>query len=65
MQDNLNFRIDPSCKFCQKGIKKIDDLNKVHDGAFMNRKANGRKFSPIKLMPDYNASGVLTHWHIV
>ena len=68
--DSVKFWLDSSCSFCKKEIKKINEYFKnlntkeVYMNVFMRGENKGKKLPSIKLTPDYNSAGILTHWHI-
>jgi len=74
----IKINIDGNCKHCKKGLnylKKLYKRNKNAYGGFIlhpisrlikEKRDLGEKdrIKGIKLIPDYNSSGYLTHFHI-
>lgn len=59
LNDGETFRIDDSCVICERMLQKIKALQNER-----NPTLYGNTEIKVILTPDYNASGVLTHWHI-
>lgn len=74
----IKFEVDETCKHCKKALKYLKSLykrNKKAYGNFILHPAmrfieRGRdlgdedRIPGVRLIPDYNASGYLTHFHI-
>jgi hypothetical protein len=61
----VEFSFDMDCELCAKGLAKLDELQKRHEGAYGNRWIkNGRRVGSVTLTPDYNSCGHCTHFHI-
>ena len=64
MKNIIKFNLDPDCDNCKKGVAKLAKIQARHIGAYGSMQANGKRFSAIKIIPDFNSSGILTHYHI-
>jgi len=68
MKNNFNkfFPLDKHCKLCAKELEKLDKIETRRKGVYANMELTTHKRIKTKVVftPDYNASGILTHWHI-
>jgi|LGOV01.1.fsa_nt_gb hypothetical protein len=67
--DSVKFRIDSSCSLCKEHIEKIKEyFGSQRKDAYINEylrgSKKGKKLGSIKITPDFNSCGHLTHWHI-
>jgi len=61
------FSVDESCEHCMKELQKLRRLEgtrKPNRYAGVNLKTNRVHRAKVILVPDYNAYGFVTHWHI-
>ena len=49
----------------ERGVGKLAKLQARNQNAYGSRNlTTGKMIGKLQLVPDYNASGILTHWHI-
>jgi hypothetical protein len=75
----IEIYLDEDCDLCKRGLAKLAKLEKgfypndmesenaVCGSRYLNRRTKSGKPMPvgkIELIPDYNASGIMTHMHI-
>ena len=59
------FELDDTCKICERGLKKFSKLSARNENAYAGRDLKtGKSVGKVELVPDQNASGIVTHWHI-
>lgn len=75
----ITIRIDESCKDCKNGLKYFQKLHKRNKNAYacfilhpISRLLKEKRdigeqdrIRGLKLIPDYNSEGYLTHFHIM
>ena len=66
MIKTIFFSLDSiGCKLCARGLAKLQKLQARNRNAYGSRNLQtGKNVGCVKMFPDYNASGILTHWHI-
>ena len=68
MKNNFNklFTIDKHCKICAEELAKLNEIKTRREGVYANMEMATHKTikTKVSFTPDYNASGILTHWHI-
>ena len=61
----LNFDLDGQCGLCKNGLRKLIKFQAQNKNAYGSRNLQtGKNIGCLKMFPDYNANGVLTHWHV-
>lgn len=70
----IEINIDEDCKICKKALKHFNKLHKRNKNAYAsfiirplpksNEEWVKNKIKGLTLIPDYNSSGYLTHFHI-
>ena len=56
LSDLIKKNYKPDCHYCRETLEKIHNINDKKLGSY---------HSIIVIKPDYNASGIITHYHIV
>jgi len=60
----ISFDLDPSCAVCQKGLLKLQKLQAASNVYGTRSLKTGKIVGKVKMIPDFNSAGILTHWHI-
>jgi len=61
----IKINISEDCEICKEGLKYFKSLHKQHKGVYMNMDMKTYKLiDGLCLIPDFNCSGHLTHFHL-
>jgi len=61
----LKITIDETCSSCADGLAEFKKLSARNEQAYGSyNKKTGDRIDGLQLIPDYNAFGVMTHWHL-
>ena len=65
MTSKLVFHLDAQCDLCARGLAKLQKLQPRNTDVYGSRNLKtGKAVGRLQLVPDYNGSGILTHWHV-
>lgn len=61
----ISFQLDVSCENCKEGIETMRRMSVRNKDFYANRnQKTGEVLKGMNITPDFNASGIVTHYHI-
>jgi len=61
----ISVEIADTCDYCKEGLAYLKELRRRHPECYGTRYTDSEKYiAGLLLIPDYNAAGILCHFHL-